>query len=300
VGIYYQNASGTLDHVVTRYQEQSQNDFGCQPGATGMYVQSGYGTGGTAKVTIEYSSVHDYQKNGITADGSGTVATIEDNYVVGIGATPLTAQNGIQVSDGASGKVEDNTVTDDVYINSSTCFSDDTGCYSATAILLYDSGGTSSSPITISGNTVSNSQGAILTYTDGTATADYNNVSSNKITTTPAIVVSGATYLLDAIDLCSDHNTATSNTVMNSSGSGVHLDSSCTEPGGQASGANSSANTNTINEACTGVLTGNSGSTSGNITYNVVETTATGDTCPAGNGGSSVKTKGKIRPQPKR
>jgi len=293
VGIYYQNASGTLKNVTTRYQELPPADFGCQDGLA-IYVQSGYGTGGTATVTIENSSVHDYDKNGITADGSGTVATITGNYVVGIGATPLIAQNGIQMSFGARGKIQNNTVTDDVYVNSSDCVIG-TNCYSATGILLYDSGGTSGSHVTISGNTVSNTQEAIVTVTDGAETADYNDVTSNKVTTNAAIVVTAGTLLLDGIDLCSDHNTATSNTVFNSSGAGVHLDSLCN---GGASGANSIATNNMVNEACAGVLLGGSGGTaSGTVTYNVVETTASGDTCPSG---TSSKASGKAKPQPKR
>ncbi len=296
VGIYYQNASGTVTHVTTRYQELGASDFGCQDGLA-IYAQGGYGTGGSGTVTIENSSVHDYDKNGITADGSGMVATITGNYIVGIGATPLIAQNGIQLSDGAGGKIENNTVTDDVYVNPLDCYPGN--CYSATGILLYDSGGTSGSHVTVSGNTVSSTQEAIVTFTDGAETADYNDVSSNKVTTNAAIVVTGATYLLDGIDLCSDHNTATSNTVFNSSGAGVHLDSECTEPGSGPSGANSTATNNTVNEACAGVLLGSSGgSATGTVTYNVVETTASGDSCPVGNGGSSAKA-GKIKTQPR-
>jgi hypothetical protein len=305
VGIYYQNASGTVNHVTTRYQELDPSDFGCQDGLA-IYAQSGYGTG-TATVTIENNNVHDYDKNGITADGSGTTATITGNYVVGIGATPLIAQNGIQLSYGAGGKIMSNTVTDDVYVNPSDCYNSitpsDSSCYSASGILLYDSGGASASPVTVSGNTVSNTQGAIVAVTDGTMTADYNDVSSNKVTTTPAIVVTGFTYFLDGIDLCSDNNTATSNTVLNSGGSGVHLDSSCTEPSAGASGANSTATGNTVNEACAGVLTGNSGSRqSATVTYNVVEVSASGDSCPVGNGGTygiKIKASVKIKRQPR-
>ena len=295
VGIYYQNASGTVNHVTARYQEFPTADFGCQ-GGLAIYAQSGYGTG-TGVVTIENSSVHDYDKNGITADGAGMVATITGNFVVGIGATTLTAQNGIQLSDGASGKITSNTVTDDVYVNPSDCYPGN--CYSATGILLYDSGGTSGSHVTISGNTVSNTQGAIVVVTDGAETADYNDVTSNKVTGTPAIVVTGFTYLLDGIDLCSDHNTATSNTVFYSSGAGVHLDSSCTDGGG-SSGSSSSATSNTVNEACAGVLLGNSGGTASlTSSFNVVEVTASGDSCPVGNGGPSVKAAAKVKPQPK-
>jgi hypothetical protein len=297
VGIYYQNASGTVNHVATRYQELDPTDFGCQDGLA-IYVQSGYGTGGTAKVTVENSSVHDYDKNGITVDGSGTVGTVTGNYVVGIGATPQIAQNGIQLSFGASGKITSNTVTDDVYVNQSDCVSAD-NCTSATGILLYDSGGANGSPVAISTNTVSNTQGGIVAITDGAETADYNNVTSNKVTTTPAIVVTGQTFLLDGIDLCSNNNTAMSNTVFNSSGAGVHLDSSCSEPSGPS--GTGTATDNTVNEACAGVLLGSSGSATGTVTFNVVETTAPGNMCPAGNSGASaiIRAAGKVRPQPK-
>jgi hypothetical protein len=301
VGIYYQNAWGTVNHVTTRFQELPPADFGCQDGLA-IYVQSGYSTGGTAAVTVENSSVHDYDKNGITADGSGTVATISNNYIVGIGATPLIAQNGIQLSDGARGKISGNTVTDDVYVNQPNCGPG--VCTSATGILLYDSGGTSTNHVTISSNTVSNTQGAIVVVTDGTSTADYNgtadynDLTSNKITTSPTAGV----YFLDGIDLCSDHNTATSNTVFNSSGAGVHIDGQCTEPDSSTTGVNTSVTNNTVNEACAGVLTGpgtgaGTGNTvSGNFTYNVVATTAAGDSCPSG---ISAKTAGRVRSQPK-
>ena len=294
VGIYYQNASGTVNHVVTRFQELAPADFGCQDGLA-IYVQSGYATTGTANVTIENSSVHDYDKNGITADGIGTVATITGNYVVGIGATPATAQNGIQLSDGASGKITNNTVTDDVYVNPPNCSTpSNPPCYSATGILLYDSGGTSGTHVPVSGNTVSNTQGAIIIFTDSAQTADWNDVTSNKITTSP----SAGIYLLDGIDLCSNNNTAKSNTVFNSSGAGVHNDSQCVENGG-ATGNNNVIANNTINEACAGVLTGHGASPAptGTTTFNVVQTVASGDICPAG---TSKRTTPRLRPQPRR
>jgi Right handed beta helix region len=288
VGVYYQNASGTINHVATRFQELGASLFGCQIGL-GIYVQSGYTSGGTSVTTIENSSVHDYQKNGITVDGSGANSTVMGNYVVGAGATPLIAQNGIQVSDGANGKVTNNTVTDDVYI------SPDGGPYfSATGILLYDSGGTAASKLVVSGNTVSNSQGGIVAFGDSFGTADYNTISLNKITTSPA----AGPFLLDGIDLCSNNNTAQSNVVFNSSGSGIHIDSQCTEATG-ATGNNTTVTANTIDEACAGVLTGNgSGSSqSGNNTFSVLQTVQAGDSCPVSPG---AKTKGKARPLPMR
>jgi hypothetical protein len=296
-GIYYQNASGTINQVVTRYQEMDPSDFGCQLGLA-IFVESGYGSGGTATVTIENSSVHDYDKNGITVDGGGTIATITGNYVVGIGATSLIAQNGIQVSDGATGSVKGNTVTDDVYINPPDCSATAPPyCYGGSGILIYDSGGTSAtSPLTTSGNTVSNTQLAIVAYSDGSLPADYNVVTSNKITTTRAAGI----YLDDGIDLCSNNDMAQSNTVFNSSGSGIHIDSSCTE-GGSPTGNGTTVTKNTINEACAGVLLGNgTSSQSGNIFYNVVQTTQAGDTCPTGSASAQTRVKVRLKPSPRR
>jgi hypothetical protein len=299
VGIYYQNASGTIDHVAARFQELDQADFGCQDGLA-IYAQAGYGTtlNPLASVTIENNSVHDYDKNGITVDGDEITATVSGNYVVGIGATPLIAQNGIQISDGAIGKVESNTVTDDVYVNPSSCTATSTStCYSATGILLYDSGGAKTTPLTISSNIVSNAQGGIVAVGDSAGTADYNTVSSNRITTSPA----AGPFLLDGIDLCGNNNTATSNIVFNSSGSGVHIDSSCTELNSTQSGNNSMATGNTINEACAGVLEGNgSGNTIGsNTTYNVLQVVQSGDACPVSNEDSVAKTGMRMRLKPR-
>jgi hypothetical protein len=239
VGINYQNASGVINHVVTR------------------------------------------------------------NYVVGIGATPLIAQNGIQVSGGATGSVKSNTITDDVYINPSDCSATAPPyCYGSSGILVYDSGSTSSNPLTISSNTISNTQLAIVTYGDSAGTADYNTVTSNKITGTLAAGV----FLDDGIDLCSNYNTATSNTVFNSSGSGIHIDSTCTESSG-ASGIDTVVTTNTINEACAGVLLGNGGGNifSGNVTYDVLQTTFPGDSCPVSpSRKGSAKMAVKLRPLPLR
>jgi hypothetical protein len=294
VGIYYQNASGTINHVVTRFQELDQADFGCQDGLA-IYAQAGYGSVLTPTVTIENSSVHDYDKNGITVDGDELTATVTGNYVVGIGATPLIAQNGIQISDGAVGKIGSNTVTDDVYVNSSDC-SNNNSCYSASGILNYDSSGTSTNLITISGNTVGNTQGGIVIYGDTNGGADYNSVANNKITTSSA----AGPYLIDGIDLCSNYNTASGNVVFNSSGSGVHIDSTCTESTGPT-GNGTTVSSNTVNEACAGVLVGNgSSSASGNTTYNVLQTTFPGDSCPVSNQSSARKPSVKLRPSPKR
>ncbi len=213
-------------------------------------------------MTIENSSVHDYQKNGITADGSGTNASITGNFVVGSGPSQAIAQNGIQVSDGAIGSVNTNEVVDDVYVP---------GTAGAAGILVYDSGS-----LNIADNTVSDTQYGIVIYSDGLINSDNNTITGNHVT---------ATHIDDGIDLCSNGNTAKSNIVIASDGAGIHIDSTCSE-GGNPTGNNTKVANNSVSEACAGVLTGNgSGNTfTPNLTVNVIDTTYSGDSCPSSEG----------------
>jgi parallel beta-helix repeat protein len=280
IGIYYQNSSGTINHVVTRNQALSTGLHGCQSGQ-GIFVESGYRIPGTAAVTVENSSVHGYQKNGITADGSGTTVTISGNDVVGQGPTTGVAENGIQVSDGATGSVYSNKVVDDVY---------SPGEYGAAGILVVDAGS-----LTIQSNVVSNTQYGILVYTDGVLNADDNTISGNSVS---------ATHVNDGIDICSNGNTVKSNIVIASDASGIHIDSECTE-GGNPTGSGNMVTGNTVNEACAGVLLGSgTGNTVGpNTTFNVGETTYAGDVCPSPEaiaGGSHAAPSAKAHPQPRR
>ena len=69
---------------------------------------------------ISNTTVTGYQKNGITVDGPGTTATLSYNTVNGAGQSdttlsPIIAQNGIQISRGASAKAYHNTVTGNSY-----------------------------------------------------------------------------------------------------------------------------------------------------------------------------------------
>ncbi len=270
MGIYYQNASGTMSFIVARNQALSPALNGCQSGE-GIFVESGYGSGGSANVTIKNSSVHSYQKNGITADGSATVATISNNYVVGQGPTTGAAENGIQVSDGATGVISSNKVVDDIY---------SPGTVGASGILIYDSGS-----LNISSNAVSNTQFGIVLFSDGTLPADNNVITGNHVS---------ATHLDDGIDLCSNGNLVLSNSVFSSDGAGIHIDSTCVEGGGPT-GNGTTVTGNIISEACAGVLLGNgTGNTSApNTIANVANTTQAGDVC---SGAPRSRRGTKIRP----
>ncbi len=280
VGIYYQNTAGTITDSVVRNQILAPQYAGDQPGGMAINVESN--TGAPA-VAISSNSVRNYDKNGITASGlgngaGGPVVAVKSNTVVGLGATTLTAQNGIQIGFGATGTVEDNYVTDDNYTPAT---------YTATGILIYGSSG-----VTVSGNTLESTQSGIYPVSAGPSlSADSTVVTLNHI---------GNTTGWDAIDLCSNNNRATSNTIYGSSESGVHDDDECTDGSTYFSGTGNTISTNTINEACAGILTGSdaTGTYSGNTFLNVTTTIESGDSCtPLVN----VKSHGKhrsLRPAP--
>jgi hypothetical protein len=69
---------------------------------------------GTASGTISGDTITNYQKGGITANGSVS-ATITNNTVTGQGAVTYIAQNGIQLAYGAKGTVSGNNVTGNAY-----------------------------------------------------------------------------------------------------------------------------------------------------------------------------------------
>jgi len=239
IGILYQNASGVMNHIGTRNQwvgtsENDTNYNGCQSGL-GIYVQSG--NSGTSAVTVENSSVHDYQKNGITGNEPGTTMTISSNDVTGQGATNGAAENGIQIGFGATGTVIGNLVIDDVWAPDTI---NDTGD-AAAGILLYDTSGT---PL-VKTNTVGNTQYGIALVTDTSGEGDGATVSGNRVF---------GTRIFDGIDVCTNSNIIQSNTIMNSSESAIHLDASCGVFDGGTSGNSNALSSNTMIDACTGIL----------------------------------------------
>jgi hypothetical protein len=262
IGIYFKNSSGRITDSVARNQILDPSDQGCQVGL-GIDVES---DSGAPAVTVSNNSVHNYQKNGITAGGPGTgggpAMTITNNTVVGIGATPLIAQNGIQLGFGATGKVAGNTVADDIYTGAAAA--------AGSGILIYASTG-----VAVSGNSVQSTQFAIATVTDPIdGPADNAAITSNNL---------GGTQQFDAIDLCSNGNTAQSNSIYGSlAQSGIHLDDECPGPGSTPSGINNTAKNNTINEPCAGILlgTGSPNTVGPNTFFNVTYTSLADNSCP--------------------
>jgi hypothetical protein len=115
---------------------------GCQ-GGVGIEVGMSWTTPvEVGHATLKDVTVDNYQKNGITIDGTGSTATITGTTVTGAGPTTQTAQNGIQVSYGAEAAIKDSTVTGnecDLTGGNIPCGSDSMNDYQAAGILFYGS-----------------------------------------------------------------------------------------------------------------------------------------------------------------
>ena len=241
-GILFQNSSGTVHHVAVRNQVPNGIPSGCQVGES-IWVETA--ASHSSAVTIAHSSVHNYNKNGITGNDAGTNLTLTGNYVQGAGVVPKpgAAQNGIQLGFGATGTIKDNVVIDNIYGDPTVAASAD--------ILIYDAA--ENSNITISRNLVGNSQLPIVLFTDTAGVGDGVTVTGNRVFGT-------STY--DGIDVCTNGNTVTGNTIINSAESGVHLDASC-----GSTGLNNTVIGNTILEsACAGILDDTNGAPGNTIT----------------------------------
>jgi hypothetical protein len=225
IGISFQNASGQLDRTAVRNFKLAASLNGCQSG-TGIFIQSG--NGGASSVEIDHCTVHDFQKNGITADEKGTVTVIRRNVVTGLGPTTGAAQNGVQIGFGAAGSITDNVVTNNGWApcTAATCAT------VATNILVTQSDG-----VEVSGNTAGIAQVNIFVHGNN-ATADRNETF--------------ATAVFDGIRIQGDQSRVRQNRVFNGAESGIFL-----------SGNNNVVVDNVITEAAVGVLK-ESGS-SGNI-----------------------------------
>lgn len=124
VGIGYDNAGGTIEDVEIKDIRNTPID-GSQHGI-GILANSAEGTART--LNVNRSKINGYQKNGMTCNGANLTANITNNTVTGAGAVNFIAQNGIQVSGGAAGEINTNTVRDHSYTP---------GTFTSTGMLLY-------------------------------------------------------------------------------------------------------------------------------------------------------------------
>ena len=187
---------------------------GCQEGH-GIFVDSG--SGGTANLTVSYSSIHDFDKSGIFAFGGGTTLTATHNSITGAGPTTITAQNGVEAVYGAKAIVNDNVITAVDYTPTSS---------SATGILFFEAAQGSQA----NGNTISETNGAVYFYQSAKSEANDNMISGttnysamsafqSNDTTFKGNFITGTVDVLTnypaqpAIYICSSGDSATDNTI---------------------------------------------------------------------------------------
>jgi len=128
-GIRLDGATGSItNNTVTGLQQGASGD-GCQEG-NAIEVRNTIGTG-TPQVTVTGNVVSAYQKTGVLVKGQ-VAAIVTGNTVLGYGPVGFIAQNGIQVSLGATAQVTSNSISDNFYTPES---------YDACGLIIYHAGG---------------------------------------------------------------------------------------------------------------------------------------------------------------
>jgi len=132
-GVFFGNTSGTIDGLTVVGVRDELNTDGTPKGnqrGNGILVLNDDDAERTVNVTGNH--VSDFQKNAITAAGTGLTVMIDDNQIEGAGFLPAAnaiAQNGIQISGDAGGTVSNNTVSEIGYQR---------GDYVTTGVMAYD------------------------------------------------------------------------------------------------------------------------------------------------------------------
>ena len=201
-GIYVRGGAtaNIKNNVVTHIRD---NPLGGDQNGVAIRVGS-KAKGQTGTATITNNVISDYQKGGIVIDNTGSYADIENNVVQGVGDTPLIAQNGIQVSRGATAAIANNTVSDNFWTGTYGGSNDpvtDPNSDSSAGILLYLAGTTSisnnqvidnqfgiasvaSTSLNISNNTIQGGSPTTYGYPTGIGVWDYDSNTGTQVETT--------------------------------------------------------------------------------------------------------------------
>ena len=145
---------------------------GCQNGLgvrLGMNAFAQVGKG-----TIDSNTFTVFQKAGVVVDGTGSSGTVTNNIVTGIGPTVQIAQDGIQISRGATGVANSNTVT--------ACECDHPSCSGsfnqaqASAILFFNAGAN----VSAANNILNNNDKGIFSSSTAATTIVNNTITNNR------------------------------------------------------------------------------------------------------------------------
>ena len=165
-------AANILGNHITDIRDEPLS--GCQNGVAIGVGRAADVTTGSAKIIGNL--IDNYQKNGPTVSNVGSSAEIANNRVLGIGPTTLIAQNGIQVSGGATASVRNNSVAQNIYSPQTV---------SSTGILLFSSGNVVAEDNTVTSNDV----GIYVYLTIIASTIEDNRV---RASTFDGVIVQGS------------------------------------------------------------------------------------------------------------
>lgn len=140
-GVFVDGGNGDVSVNVTNSSIHNIGDVpfdGVQYGIAVYYY--GYNTVGNVSGNVTGNSISQYQKGGVTVNGSNASVDVTNNDVTGLGPVPFIAQNGVQFGYGASGVASGNQISDNDYTGCSNQDAAKTGCvpYVSVGLLLYD------------------------------------------------------------------------------------------------------------------------------------------------------------------
>jgi hypothetical protein len=116
-GIYVRGVAASIFGTSVTGTHIPNAPSGCANGV-GILVQGGTGA---PRVRVEGNSIDGYQRAGIVVQDPGVRASVKENVVRGDGDTPARVQNGIEVSNGAIAKIQDNVVRDNAGPSGPAC-----------------------------------------------------------------------------------------------------------------------------------------------------------------------------------
>ncbi len=134
-GLYvYDSAYANIHHNnIEDIRDNIEPLSGCQNGVAISVGRQFWATTGTA--TINENVIVDYQKGAIVVDNTGSNAVITNNTITGEGTISITAQNGIQISRGATATLSGNTISGNSFHSEGSTWD-----WGASGILLYEAG----------------------------------------------------------------------------------------------------------------------------------------------------------------
>jgi parallel beta-helix repeat protein len=247
--------SATIENnQITRIQDST---FGANQDGFGVRVGSETSTG---SATIVDNTITAYQKGGVIVTNTGSSAQVADNSVVGVGSTSAIAQNGIQISAGATGSVTGNVVTGNVYASPTQ-----PAQFAAADILIIQAGNN----VAVDNNLVVHADVGIWVLDTAHA-----SISSNLVVGTNLYGIA-----LDTISTGSNSNTVSGNVVFHNGGDGIDLFGSSSNLISNNASYLNTGNGFTLDAGSTNnVLVGNISALNGGDGIAVTDSSSTGNT----------------------